>query len=368
MNDVYPIILDARVLDKPWGRIGMGPELVPGADPSLSVGEAWLTADNGGQSVVANGAMAGSTLRDLRTQWGPALMGGQFRDRPDQAFPLLLKLLHANEYLSVQVHPNDEAALRLENQPNGKTEAWYIIQADPGAELVMGLKPGLGVKDLEHALDMGRVENILRRVPARAGEVHYLHAGRLHAIGPGVTLFEIQQNSDITYRFYDWGRVDSQGTPRELHRDKAIQVVDLAEPSDYEAFTGLTLSRGALTVTFLAAGKHFALQLWETSEPHQEKLQGERFEVLVALSGRGWILSQSPEPKVVISQGQAVILPAALGKWTLQPDGPVTVLRAFVPDLAADVITPLKTVGFQSEQISLLAGPGIPNDLSPLLI
>ena len=367
MSHVYPVILEPKVLDKPWGRIGMGPKLVPGANPNLAVGEAWLTADNGGQSIVTNGAMAGSSLRDLQTAWGQALMGKSVAGQPDRAFPLLLKLLHANEYLSVQVHPDDRDAQSLENAPNGKTEAWYILHAEPGSELIMGLQPGLGKNDLENALNDGRVEEILRRVPAKAGEVHYLHAGRLHAIGPGVTLFEIQQNSDITYRFYDWGRLDAQGNPRELHRSKALQVVDLDEPNDYMPFTGLSLQRDVLNITYLAAGKNFALQKWKTNAPIENKLNGKRFEILVALSGTGSIITESSAPRVALSQGRAVILPAALGAWQLQPSGPMTVLRAFKPDLIVDVITPLLDAGFPSDQIARLAGPGSSNDLKPLL-
>jgi mannose-6-phosphate isomerase len=364
VTDVYPVILEPKVLDKPWGRKGMGPQLVPGADPDLTVGEAWLTADNGGQSIVTNGALQGASLKDLRTTWGPALVGQCIGGR---AFPLLLKLLYANEYLSVQVHPDDDAASRLENAPNGKTEAWYILKAEPGAELVMGLKPGLGKEDLENALNEGRVEEIIRRVPARAGEVHYLHAGRLHAIGPGVTLFEIQQNSDITYRFYDWGRLDNQGNPRELHREKAIQVVDLHEPNEQTPFTGLAIQQDSLNITFLAAGQHFALQKWETSKPFTNVLNGGRFQILVTLSGNGLIISQTSEPRVELAPGRAVILPAALGDWQLKPSCPVTVLRAFVPDLAEDVVAPLKKAGFHPDQIALLSGPGRSNDLKPLL-
>ncbi|MBW2061296.1 MAG: class I mannose-6-phosphate isomerase, partial [Deltaproteobacteria bacterium] len=141
--EVYPVILEPLVLGKPWGARGKGPELVPGADANLKVGEVWLTADGDRQSMVMNGPMAGMTLKDLRLKWGPDLLGQGPAGKKDEPFPLLLKFIHAAEHLSVQVHPDDPTAVRLEGSGPGKTEAWYILEADAGARLVLGLKAGV---------------------------------------------------------------------------------------------------------------------------------------------------------------------------------------------------------------------------------
>ena len=166
----------------------------------------------------------GRKLPELMTEFG-AKMAGKYTDRP---FPLLLKLIDAREALSVQVHPDDDYAAREEGGKLGKTEAWLILDAPEGAELVYGIRPGTELKTLEQACEAGSaVAPLLNRVKVKAGDVCYIPAGCVHAIGAGITLYEIQQSSDITYRFYDWDRVDKQGNRRELHIRRALDVTDL---------------------------------------------------------------------------------------------------------------------------------------------
>ena len=183
----------------------------------------------------------GRTLPELIAEWGEKLIGN-YTGKP---FPLLLKLIDAREALSVQVHPNDEYAARKENGKLGKTEAWLILDAPEDGELVYGILPGTTMKELSAACEKGAaVEPLLRRVKVRPGDVCYIPAGCVHAIGAGITLYEIQQSSDITYRFYDWDRTDAQGKRRELHLKKALDVTDLAlEPRPLHTGTGLGLRR-----------------------------------------------------------------------------------------------------------------------------
>ena len=170
----------------------------------------------------------GRTLPQLIDQYGERLTGKGFA----QPFPLLLKLLDAKDTLSVQVHPNDEYAAREENKL-GKTEAWHILFAAPGAELVYGVKAGTDKESLlEASLAGAQVEGLLRRVKVRAGETYYIPAGMVHAIGAGIVLYEIQQSSDVTYRFYDWERRDKNGNKRELHIQKAVDVTDVTAQLD----------------------------------------------------------------------------------------------------------------------------------------
>ena len=170
----------------------------------------------------------GNTLPSLIEKYGEKLTGPGF----EKPFPLLLKLLDAKDTLSVQVHPNDEYAARVENKL-GKTEAWHILFAAPGAELVYGVKAGTDKESLlEASLAGAQVEGLLRRVKVRAGETYYIPAGMVHAIGAGIVLYEIQQSSDVTYRFYDWERRDKNGNKRELHIQKAVDVTDVTAQLD----------------------------------------------------------------------------------------------------------------------------------------
>ena len=167
---------------------------------------------------------AGAKLPDLIAAYGEAF-AGEYAKKP---FPLLLKLIDAAEPLSVQVHPNDDYAARVENGKLGKTEAWLILDAPEGSQLVYGIKPGTTLDSLRAACEQGAaVEPLLRRVTVHPGDVCFIPAGCVHAIGAGIVLYEIQQSSDITYRFYDWDRVDKNGNRRELHLQKALDVTDL---------------------------------------------------------------------------------------------------------------------------------------------
>ncbi|MBW2063017.1 MAG: class I mannose-6-phosphate isomerase, partial [Deltaproteobacteria bacterium] len=254
-------------------------------------------------------------------------------------------------------------AVRLEGSGPGKTEAWYILEADAGARLVLGLKAGVDRTGLSEALEKGQVESVLRGVEVHASEAYYVHAGLLHAIGPGVTLFEIQQNVDLTYRFYDWGRVDDQERPRELHVSKAMEALD-ASPGEVEPFYGLSYKKEGMRITALAAGRYFALERWEIENEWDGHMSGSRFEVLTVMAGVGRLEAAGSEEVVELTQGQTILLPAALGDYRILESSGLILLRSFVPDLEADVFRPLKGLGFSPGEIQKLAGRRRPNDLS----
>ncbi len=204
----------------PWGGSKLR-EVFGKAIPDDSTGEALeLSAIPGLNSRDQNGR----PLEKLIDTYGPELVG----TRVGKPFPLLLKLLDAREQLSVQVHPDDAFAAEKEGKL-GKTEAWVILRAEPGAKLVYGIRPGTTLEELKAASENGKaVEKLLHYVPVQPGEVYYIPSGTVHAIGSGIVLYEIQQSSDVTYRFYDWDRTDAQGNRRELHLDKALAVTNLA--------------------------------------------------------------------------------------------------------------------------------------------
>jgi mannose-6-phosphate isomerase len=233
---LYPFAIEPMERELIWGGQALAERYGKrGAKPGARIGESWECYDG---NAVANGAYAGKTVAELR-----AVLGRDFTGRADPAhvFPLLTKLIDAREALSVQVHPDDAYARRVEGRPNGKTESWYVLEADPGASIVLGWERDTSRGEYLERVRTGGLDELLRRVPVRAGDAFYLPAGTLHAIGAGIVLFETQQTSDLTYRIYDYDRPGPDGKPRELNVEKAADVLDFRkstagplEPLAYE--------------------------------------------------------------------------------------------------------------------------------------
>jgi mannose-6-phosphate isomerase len=237
-----------------WGGNALATRYGKRGDPSAALGESWECWD---ENRIAGGAFDGRTLGELRALLGRSLMGPI---DPAARFPVLTKFIDAREPLSVQVHPGDDYARRVEGKPNGKTECWYILEADAGAELVLGWTRDTDREEYAHRVADGTLGSILRRVPVQRGDAFYLPAGTLHAIGAGIRLFETQQASDLTYRIFDWNRLGADGKPRELQVDKAGDVLDFRaiEPS---AVRQLRFDDGGVDRTLLIAGERFLVEL-----------------------------------------------------------------------------------------------------------
>lgn len=240
---------------------------------------------------------AGETLPQLIEKYGAALVGTQV----SSPFPLLLKLLDARDTLSVQVHPDDVYAARVENKL-GKTEAWHILHAEPGAELVYGIEAGTNKETLMAASRAGaEVEKLLRRVTVKAGDTYYIPAGMVHAIGGGIVLYEIQQSSDVTYRFYDWERTDEKGNKRELHIEKAVDVTDV--DAQLEAITEKELEKGRY---LLLCEKYFTTERFENFDGTMAA-DPRRFALLTAVKdcSISWQTG-----KMLLPAGRTALLPA----------------------------------------------------------
>jgi mannose-6-phosphate isomerase len=218
MSDLYPLLMVPAFDPRPWGTLDLS-AIYPNYRFEERIGEAWLTA---GKCKVANGPLTGKSLSELCEQFRRALIG----DAPSDArqFPLLLKFLFPEEKLSVQVHPDDEAARRA-GLPNGKTECWYVAHTKPGAQIALGLKPGVTRSQFEQAIHEKRAEELLNWVNVFAGEMIYVAGGTVHTLGGGSIIVETQQQSDTTYRLYDYGR------PRELHLKEGLAVIKEKVPS-----------------------------------------------------------------------------------------------------------------------------------------
>lgn len=294
------------------------------APPSEPIGEAWVLSDHGKTpSVIASGPLAGTTLRELVPRLGSRLLG--HARLAGGRFPVLLKFIHAREPLSVQVHPTDAKARVLEGPGVfGKTEAWVIVESDPTARIYSGLQPGVTARQLRQAIATGTVEELLYAHAPSVGDCIFLPAGTVHSIGGGLVLFEIQQTSDITYRLYDWKRVDPKtGKSRELHIDKGLSSVDYTigpcrptYPTDE--------SHGRVRPARLVESNYFSLARWDTDKPFAAGAEG-MCRVLVGIVGRALIRHAGQEYPIGV--GDVWLLPAEVGACECVPQGGAVILE-----------------------------------------
>lgn len=296
-----------------------------------ATGEAWVLSDCADHpSVVAEGALAGTTLRQLMERMPDRLLGPA--KAPHGRFPLLFKFLHACEPLSVQVHPTDALARELEGPTAvGKTEAWVILEAEPTALVYAGLQNRTTPDQFRRAITAGEVEDLLCAHAPDAGDCFFLPAGTVHAIGAGLVLFEVQQTSDITYRLYDWGRVDPKTRrPRELHIDKGLKCVDYGQ-APCRPVRPTEEVHGRVRVTPLVECEHFALGRWETTKPFRAGAAG-RCRVLVGVGGSAVLRHGGREYPMRL--GDVWLLPAEAGACEVVPDGSATILECALPEKA----------------------------------
>jgi len=233
MSTLYPLKFKTIYKDKIWGGQKIRTYLHKDFGDLPNCGETWeVSGVKSDVSVVADGALAGQSLADLVEQFKGDLVGQAVYERFGNTFPLLVKFIDANEDLSIQVHPNDELAKKRHNS-FGKTEMWYVIEADPGASLIAGFNQEVNEQVYVDKLNSGHLTDILNREEVKAGDVFFLPAGRVHTIGKGLLIAEIQQTSDVTYRIYDFDRVDDQGHKRKLHTQEALAAIDYKKYPNY---------------------------------------------------------------------------------------------------------------------------------------
>jgi mannose-6-phosphate isomerase len=233
-------------------------------------------------------------------------------------FPLLVKILDARESLSLQVHPSNETAAKFGGEP--KTEMWHLVHTDPGASLAVGLKRGVTKAQFETALKDGTVEKCVHHVPVKSGDTMFVPGGRLHAIGAGCTLYEIQQNSDTTYRVFDWNRRGPDGKQRELHIEQALQVINF---DDFEP--SLAVPNG----TTLVQSRFFRAERHELTEAREGHCDGSSFHILCGVSGRARIATDGAAAAMVA--GDFLLLPASLGAYRIEPEPRAVFLKVFAP-------------------------------------
>lgn len=309
---LYPLKFYPLFMERIWGGTGLGEEFGKKI-PQARIGESWeISCRQDAMSVVSEGPLKGRTLAELIAGYGPELLGTEIPVERD--FPLLLKILDAQDVLSVQVHPGDEFAAQYENS-FGKTEVWYVLKAKPGAKIIYGLKPGITRECFIEALSAGRLVECLNEVEVRPGDVYPVSAGVVHALGAGVMVAEFQQNSNLTYRVYDWQRLDDRGNPRPLHIDRALQVIDFSSPPTQGKSVVAGLNRAR---QLLYHGQHFSLEAVKVSGEESMLSTGKYFVLGLVSQGKGGIAYQGE--RYDVNYGDSFMIPAGIGEYSFYGD------------------------------------------------
>ncbi|MCU0785201.1 MAG: class I mannose-6-phosphate isomerase [Verrucomicrobia bacterium] len=318
---LYPLIFQPIFKERVWGGRNLARLYGKNLPPGGLIGESWEISDRPGDaSIIANGPLAGRNLRWLMENRALELLGPA---KPQNGrFPLLVKILDAQAKLSLQVHPPAHIAAGLGGEP--KTELWYITDAAPGAELFAGLRSGVTRADFERKIRDGSVADCFHRVPVRAGDAMFLPSGRVHAIGAGLVIFEVQQNSDTTYRVFDWNRVGLDGRPRELHVAESLASIDF---NDFEpALVGSTFSGEASTkLRPLVQVPLFAVEALQMAAGADRPLKPRAMQIIGCLSGQ--LSVESGATTIERSAGEFCLVPAGLEATTLRARTAATLLR-----------------------------------------
>ncbi len=311
MSRLYPFLMLPIFDERPWGVRDLRPIYTRAV--SEPIGESWLTWED---NRVANGPLAGRSLGDLAKEYHRELVGtlACYEDR----FPLLVKFLFPGDKLSVQVHP-DDAKARAIGQPCGKTECWYVLRAEPGAQVALGLKPGVALDEFRRAIAETRAEALLNWIDVFAGDMIYVAAGTVHTIGGGMVLVETQQTSDITYRLYDYGR------PRELHLEQGLAAIKLQTNAGKVA-----RSAPGKYYDVLVTSPYFQVEKIKVAGPLQTEARTDSPHIIVAVSGAGIVESHGMEP-ITFATGDAVVIPACVGEYTVRPQWELELMRMSLP-------------------------------------
>ena len=347
---MYPLFFYPIYKERIWG----GQKLANKYSRKLEyekVGESWeIACHENGIGIIQNGSLKGMSLKEAISKHGEELLGSAVYNINYKKFPLLIKILDAADSLSVQVHPDDNYANIYEDGELGKTEMWYIIDAKPSAKLVYGIEESCDKESFRQSIEKESLEACLHELEVEAGDVLYIPAGLVHAIGEGILICEIQQNSDTTYRVYDWNRVDDNGQKRQLHIDQAMDVIDF-HSNPMGSLSGLKITQpGGQRILYIATD-YFAVDELKVSGMMNIVMDGKRFQTLTCIEGQGTI--DYDDERVSLTAGISSLLPASLSKIDLSGNG--TFIRAWIPD-KQQIIQRLEEQGYSKAQMSVIPG------------
>ncbi|MEA3480320.1 MAG: type I phosphomannose isomerase catalytic subunit [Bacteroidota bacterium] len=326
MNELYPLKFKPVFKDKIWG--GQKMKQFKGMDfsPLPNCGEAWvLSGVKGNESIIENGFLAGNNLNEVMEVYMYDLVGDKHYETYGNEFPILVKLIDANDWLSIQVHPDDKLAARRKIG-RGKTEMWYILGSDKNAEIITGFNKKVDKSTYKQHLDNKSLKNILNFEKAERGDVFFMPAGRVHALGPGIFLAEIQQTSDTTYRIYDWNRVDDQGKSREIHTELALDAIDFNVYNDYKSNPDIKQDQTANLVNC----PYFTTNLIKLSGHSLEKEISELDSFIIYLCVKGKVELLYTGGNEYLEAGEVALIPAIMENLILNPEGDSEILEVYI--------------------------------------
>jgi mannose-6-phosphate isomerase len=367
-NDfLHPLLFSPIYRQKIWGGQAFNSVLGKGAPARVLLGESWEISAYGKDtvSIVAGGELAGRPLTEICASnphqiLGPSLAGSA-------RFPLLYKFIDANQRLSVQVHPDESCIRANECGATGKTEAWYIADARPGAGIVVGFRPGVCIEDVRAATRKGTLDSLLNHIDISRGDVLFVPAGTVHAICEGTLVYEVQQSSDMTFRLYDWGRNGTDGKPRALHVGDALAVLDTEYHENHKIPPLSCEDCPGYDHVFRVVCRYFSLEEYLCRTEGQVSLPVKSsFRVLTVLDGYGELKCEGGELNV--HRGQSALLPYGLRNVALAGPAGFHFLVSSVPDIRIEILEPLRRMGFSDSRISQLGGWKKKNDVSSLMV
>ena len=326
MTDLYPLKFKTIFKDKIWGGMKIKTLLAKDFSPLPNCGETWeISGVEGNISEVATGALAGMGLKDLINTYKGELLGQRVYEAYGEEFPLLIKFIDANDDLSVQVHPDDILAGER-HRSKGKTEMWYVLQADEGASLVSGFNREVTQQEYMERLKNGSLMDILNKEEATEGDMYFIPAGRVHTIGKGLLIAEIQQTSDLTYRIYDFDRKDAEGKTRELHIEEALEAIDYKAYPEYKTNYRKVKNEAVRAVSCA----YFTTQYLEMDQCVVRDLRkNDSFVIYIGLEGRTQV--KSAGKKEIINAGECLLVPACLAEVELVPEKNSRLLETYIP-------------------------------------
>jgi mannose-6-phosphate isomerase len=326
MSSLYPIRFRPVLKETLWGGSALRERYGKKTRHGTTVGESWeISGMPGASSVVANGFLKGNTLEELTEVYMGDLVGDEVFEKYGNEFPLLIKFIDARDKLSIQVHPDDRLASER-HHAWGKTEMWYVIDAEPGAVIYTGFRKKTTKEEYLKYLSEKRLVELINVTPVRGGDVFFIPAGMVHAIGAGVILTEIQQTSDVTYRIYDWDRLDASGKPREMHTALALDAINFGLDS-----SNLIRKSGEINSTVLLTGcPYFHTSLIELDKPViKDHSLTDSFLIYICTSSM--VVIECFGQREEVKAGETVLIPASADSVTLIPQGTATLLEVFVP-------------------------------------
>ena len=328
-SKLYPLLFEPNIHEVVWG--GQKLTTWKGLAAKDHIGESWeVSCVKSSPSVIANGTWTGYTLKEVIKKHPEAILGREVSKRYGGELPLLVKFIDARKDLSIQVHPDDEMAARLHGK-NGKSEMWYVLDAEPGAYLYSGFKEELSAEEYKRKVADGTIVESLAKHEVRAGDVFYLPAGRVHAICSGILLAEVQQSSDVTYRIYDYNRPGLDGKPRELHTELAAEALNYQVEKEYRTEYSSENNRANSVVE----SPYFSVRVTEFSDTfHRNLIKYDSFIISMCLKGDCRIKVRSTGDEIVLREGYSCLIPAAIADYDISPvKGSSKVLDAYIDNM-----------------------------------